>query len=63
MILNMEIGDEVYTLKSEFEKYIGYNAADTDWSTKEEGGWLITYRCGGSRIGRYDMNEGTAMLF
>lgn len=62
-ILDMVPGDEVYTSKSEFEKYIGYDVADNDWSIREEGGWLITYRCGGCRVGRYDMNEGTAMLF
>lgn len=60
--LNIEIGEEVFTSRSEFEKYIGYNAADTNWKVNEDN-WLITYYLGGSRVGQYDLDEGLAQIF
>ena len=61
--LNIEIGEEVFTSRSEFERYLEYDNSDASWKTKEEDGWLITYYYGGCRVGQYDLDEGLAQIF
>ena len=36
--LNIEIGEEVFTSRSEFERYLEYDRSDASWKTKEEDG-------------------------
>jgi hypothetical protein len=62
-VFDIEIGEEVFISRSEFERYLGYDSNDANWKTKEEGGWLITYYYGGCRVGQYDLDEGLAQIF
>ena len=60
--LNIEIGEEVFTSRSEFERYLEYDRSDASWKVSETD-WLITYYLGDCRVGQYDLDEGLAQIF
>lgn len=60
--LDYAMGEEFQTSQSELERYIGYEACDEDWVVTKQA-FLITYKCGGTRVAQYDTDEGYAQLF